>query len=158
MSAPRISQEELNKILGKKGYGVSSSIGKGIDKVRANAITTKVGSPGQSSDVEPSDRLQSLRSQAVAINYSGIVTIRIKFFRKRLADYSRANCEKYIIDSLTYAGIVRDDSSTEIRLIDEGQEKVATDAEERVELSIEYDEVDMDNLWVPRERLGNVGK
>lgn len=158
MSAPRISSEKLQEILSKKHYGVSSSIGGGIGKVGAASITSKISSSGPSGNVEPSCGHEPLRAQAVALNYSGIVTVRIKFFRKRLADYSRANCEKYIIDSLTYAGLIRDDSSKEIRLIDEGQEKVGTDAEERVELILEYDEVDLGNLWIGRERLGNVGQ
>lgn len=155
MEAPRISSDKLNEILKKPGYGISTSIGGG--KIRASAISSKIGRSGESRDLEPGCGYESLRAQAVAINYTGKCEVRIKFFRKRLADYSRANCEKYIIDSLTYAGIIRDDSETEIRLIDEGQEKVSTDAEERVELKLTYNEVDMDNLWVPRERYGNIG-
>lgn len=108
--------------------------------------------------MEPSGGYESLRAQAVALNYTGKCTVRIKFYRKRLADYSRANCEKYLIDSLTYAGLIRDDSEDEILLIDEGQEKVATDKEERVEISLEYESVDEGKLWVHREKLGNIGK
>ena len=101
---------------------------------------------------------ESLRAQAMALNYSGKCEVRIRFYRKRLADYSRANCEKYIIDSLVYAGLIRDDSEKEIRLIDEGQFKVEKDAEERVELELIYEHVDFTNLWVSRERWGNIGK
>ncbi len=150
MPAPRISENELQTILKRRGYGLKSEIGK-------SSLESEVGRPREVRNVEPDSGYESLRAQAVALNYTGKCNVRIKFFRKRLADYSRANCEKYIIDSLTYAGIIRDDSEKEIRLIDEGQEKVMTAQEERVEIILEYENVDLENLWVHRDRLGNVG-
>ena len=150
MPAPRITNDELQTILKKRGYGISSELGK-------KGLTSEVSSPRKSSDVESGGGYESLRKEAVALNYTGKCTVRIRFFRKRLADYSRANCEKYLIDSAVYGGIIRDDSEKEIWLIDEGQVKVDTEAEERVEIIFEYDEVDLDNLWVPRTRLGNIG-
>lgn len=142
---------ELSKIIKRPGYGVASAFNKGSFKAQASGSR-------EMRDVESGRGYESLRAEAVAINYTGKCIIRIKFYRRRLADYSRANCEKYIIDSLTYAGVIRDDSETEIQLIDEGQEKVATPEEERVEITLEYSEVDFDNLWVKREKLGNIGK
>lgn len=156
MGAPRINEDELAKILKRKGYGIQSELGK--SQIGKTGVASEISSSGKSCDVEPSGGYESLRSEAVALNYTGICVVRIRFFRKRLADYSRANCEKYLIDSLTYAGIIRDDSEKEIRLIDEGQVKVDTDAEERVEITLEFPEVDLDNLWVPRKRLGNIGQ
>lgn len=150
MPAPRITTDELSNILKRKGYGIQSEIGK-------KGIGSEISGAGEVRDVEPSRGYESLREEAVALNYSGICVVRIKFYRRRLADYSRANCEKYLIDSLTYAGLIRDDSEKEIRLIDEGQVKVETVQEERVEITLEYPEVDLDNLWVPRTRLGNIG-
>jgi hypothetical protein len=146
-----MQQNELDTIIAKRGYGIVSEIGKG-------SINSSFGSKGKVRDVEQRSGYESLRAQAVALNYSGKCEIRIKFFRKRLADYSRANCEKYIIDSLVYAGLIRDDSEKEIWLIDEGQEKVKTDAEERVVVTINYPEVTLDPLWVPRDRFGNIGQ
>lgn len=151
MPAARITNDELQSILKRKGYGIHSEVGK-------KGIASEISGAGPSGNVEPSGGYESLRQEAVALNYSGKCTVRIKFFRKRLADYSRANCEKYLIDSAVYGGIIRDDSEKEIRLIDEGQVKVDTEAEERVEINFEYEEVDLDNLWVPRTRLGNIGQ
>ena len=98
--------------------------------------------------MESNPRYEPLCAEAVQIGYSGLAIVRLKFYRRRLADYSRAICEKYLIDGLTYAGLIRDDSETEIRLIDEGQEKVESNEEERTEITIEYQQVDYDNLWV----------
>lgn len=151
MPGVKFTNEEFERIIAKKGYGIASEIGK-------RSLGSEVNRPRKDSDVESGGGYESLRAQAVALNYAGKCIVRIKFFRKRLADYSRANCEKYIIDSAVYAGLIRDDSEKEIRLIDEGQVKVDSDAEERVELSFEYEEVDFDNLWAERQRLGNIGK
>jgi hypothetical protein len=146
-----INGGEFEKLARKPGVKIVSSIGK-------SSVTSQVGRAGKVCDVEPDSGYESLRAQAMAVNYAGKCVVRIKFYRRRLADYSRANCEKYIIDSLTYAGLIRDDSEKEIWLVDEGQEKVETDAEERVEVTLEYSEVDLDNLWVKRKLMGNIGK
>jgi hypothetical protein len=147
----RTTRSELENVLGRKGYGIASSLGP-------RSIASTIGSVGKVRDLEPGGGYESLRAQAVALDYSGKCEVRIKFFRKRLADYSRANCEKYIIDSLTYAGLIRDDSEKEILLVDEGQIKVDTDAEERVEINLIYPSVNFDTVWVKREKLGNIGK
>lgn len=154
MGGPRITSDDLNKLLKKKGYGIESAIKPAIER----AIKPEASGSGEVCDLESGGGYESLREEAVAINYAGKCVVRIKFFRKRLADYSRANCEKYLIDSLTYAGLIRDDSEKEIWLIDEGQEKVDSEDKERVEIVIEYQAVDFSNLWVSRERLGNLGK
>jgi hypothetical protein len=132
------------------GRGLKSSLGK-------TTIKSEIDNPWAGCDVESDSGYESLRAQAVSLNYTGKCVVRIKFYRRRLADYSRANCEKYLIDSLTYAGLIRDDSEKEIRLIDEGQEKVSTNEEERVEITLEYEEVDLDNLWTKKTQFGNSG-
>jgi hypothetical protein len=151
LSAPRISTGELSTILKRKGYGIQSEIGK-------TSCSSEISGTGKVRDVEPDRGYESLRAEAMALNYAGKCKVSIKFYRRRLADYSRANCEKYLIDSLTYAGIIRDDSEKEIWLIDEGQFKVETDKEERVEITLEYLSLDLENPWVPRLHLGNVGQ
>lgn len=144
---------DLNKILSRKGYGIQSSVKSSFSR----SVASSFGDSRKSINLELDSSHESIREGAVQVGYSGIAVIRIKFYRKRLADYSRANCEKYIIDGLVYAGLIRDDSEKEIRLIDEGQVKVETQEEERVELSIEYPEVDYENLWVPKTKFGNSG-
>jgi hypothetical protein len=86
--------------------------------------------------------------EKLQVGCSGKVRVRIKFYRHRLADYSRAISEKALVDCLQYAGLISGDSEKEIWLIDDGQIKVGSKAEERVELTLEYPEVDYDNLWV----------
>lgn len=154
MATKRVTEEELKQILTKKGYGLNYSIGGGIGK---GSIASSLGDSGEDEDVEPASGDASLRSEALSLNYSGRCIVRIKFYRRRLADYSRAISEKAIIDALVYGGALRDDSEKEICLIDEGQVKVETDAEERTEINLEYTEVDLDNLFVPREKFGNSG-
>ena len=141
---------ELKAITNRKGYGVTSTLGKGIK----SAIGSKVGDKGETSDVESASILESLRSERVQVNYSGKVRVRLKFFRRRLADYSRANSEKAAIDCLAYAGLISGDSETEIWLEDEGQFKVETNEEERIELTLEYEAVNTDELWVPAKHHG----
>ncbi len=90
--------------------------------------------------------------EKLQIGCTGKVRVRIKFYRHRLADYSRAISEKAIIDALCFAGCLCGDSEKEIFLQDEGQEKVATKEEERTEIILEYPEVDFDNIFVPAKR------
>jgi hypothetical protein len=151
-----MTEQDLQNVLKKPGYGITSSLGKGIQPtLKEKPLGAKAGDSGKGSHLESGGGYESLRAEAVQVGYSGKCIVRIKFYRRRLADYSRANCEKYLIDSLTYAGLIRDDSETEIRLEDEGQFKVESNAEERVEIILEYPEVDLNNLWVKKTKFGN---
>jgi hypothetical protein len=158
MSAPRISHDEFQQILSRRGYGIASSLGKGIaSSVGKRPNDNQDSGTGADPHLESAAGDESLRAKAVSLNYSGKPTVRLKFFRRRLADYSRAISEKALVDGLVYASLIRDDSEKEIRLIDEGQEKVGTEAEERTEIAIEYPEVDFDNLWIKKTKFGNSG-
>lgn len=141
----RFTESDLKRTIRKAKFGIASSIGKG-----SNGI--KTGCTGTVHDVEPaaSDELEG--PKGLQVNYTGKVRVRIKFYRHRLADYSRAISEKALIDCLQYAGLIRGDSEKEIWLEDEGQVKVDNKADERTEITLEYLDVDFDNFWVENER------
>ncbi len=132
---------DLKKLLKRPGIGITSKIGKG-------SLGAKNCSSGKVGHLEPTAQLESLRAEKLQVNYSGKVRVRLKFFRRRLADYSRAISEKALVDCLQYGGLIIGDSETEIWLIDEGQHKVETNAEERTEITLEYEAVDLDEMWV----------
>ncbi len=155
MAGKRLTLESLNELAQRPGYGISSPF-KG-PAVRERAVNSPFDGPGKVDDLESTARAASLRSEAVSLNYSGKCRVSLKFYRRRLADYSRAISEKAILDAIVSSGAIRDDSEAEIQLIDLGQVKVATEAEERTEVTLEYLEVDFDNLFIPRTKFGNAG-
>lgn len=112
-------------------------------------VDTKVHDAGASPDVERSAGCPPIQSQKNTLNYSGQCVVRVKAFRRRLCD-ADGNCIKYHIDFLRYIGALKDDTDAAIRLIFEGQEKVGTEAEERLEITVEYPEVDFQNLWTTK--------
>jgi hypothetical protein len=156
----RISQEELDKILTKKGYGLSGGLSSGGIKstLGSGTLGSKGHDTGKDGDVEPNSGDEPLRSKSLSLNYTGKVLVRIKFYRRRLADYSRAISEKAWIDAIVASGALRDDTEKEIRLQDDGQEKVETNEEERMEITLEYEDFDFDNPFVQRQHFGNAGK
>ncbi len=149
-----MTPEDLAKITQRKGYAIiGGSKLKPIPSAFGSAASQAASrSEGTASDVELRLGHESLPTERVALNYSGRVRLRIKFYRRRLADYSRANCEKFVIDAARYAGFLLDDSEAHMELIDEGQIKVETVEEERIEMSFEYESVDLDNLWITHPR------
>jgi hypothetical protein len=147
MSRP--NEEDLQKILSRKGYGVAGGIRGGISgTISAGSAASKAGGAGSLDDVEPDTGHESLGAKKLQVGYSGRPEIRITFYRHRLADHSRAISEKALVDGLQYAGLISGDSEKEIRLTDVVQEKIGTDEEERTEIHIIYPEVDYNNLWV----------
>jgi hypothetical protein len=141
----RFTSREFTKLVSRSGYGVKSSIGKG-------SAGRKDSSAGAEHDLERSPESSFQGEKSLQISYTGKVVVSIKFYRHRLADYSRAISEKALIDALQYAGAIRGDSEKEIRLIDLGQEKVEDKSQERTELTLEYSDVDFDNLFVATGR------
>lgn len=136
MSAPRISQEELNKILGKKGYGIQTSISGGV-AAKGTAITSKTSSSGEVSDAQCRTRLEPVLAPKASFRYTGRCTIRVKVYRKRLADPD-GNVPKWHVDALRMSLLIKDDSAKEVDYYFEGQEKVERDEDERVEIVLEY--------------------
>ena len=145
----RLNESDFQGILRKPGYGIAASGGGISGTLRAGASLSKAGGSGSLDDLESNSGDESLAAKRVQVSYSGKVHIRITFYRRRLADYSRAISEKALVDCLQYAGLISGDSEKEIWLEDGGQKKVESDEEERTELEIFYPEVDYDNLWVP---------
>ncbi len=154
MPAPRFSESELAKIISKQHYGIASELGKRSvsSSFGKRPNGAKTGDSGSLNDVEPVAGDEQVGAEVLQIKCAGKVRVRIKFYRRRLADYSRAISEKAIIDALQYAGAIRGDSEKEIWLIDEGQEKVESKELERTEITLEYPEVDFDDLWEKRNR------
>lgn len=151
MSRP--NEQDLQKILSRKGYGISAGIkGRIAGGISTGSAASKISGTGSLDNVEPNLVDESLRAKKLQVGYPGKVTARVTFYRRRLADYgegnSRAVSEKALIDGLVYAGLIQGDSGEEIRLEDGGQKKVASDEEERTEIDIIYPEVDYNNMWV----------
>ena len=145
MSSSRFNVSQLRDVLSRQGIGITSAFGK-------RAVGRSFDDSGSEHNVERAAETQLEGPKRLQVGCSGKVVIRIKFYRHKLADYSRAISEKALIDALQYAGAIRGDSETEIRLIDEGQEKVDSKADERTELVLEYPEVDFANLFQESKR------
>jgi hypothetical protein len=137
----RTTSGELAKLVKRQGIGIKCSLGKG-------SVGLKIGNSRTVNNLESDSEYAFQGEKKLQINSAGKAVVSIKFFRSRLADYSRAISEKALIDALCYAGALRGDSEKEIRVIDLGQEKVADKSQERTEITIEYPEVDFDNLFV----------
>ncbi len=153
MPSPRITESELQTILRRKGYGIGGGVGGGLTtSIVSRSHDPKDRSPRPIDDVEPDSGDEQVGSEILQIRCAGKVVVRIKFYRRRLADYSRAVSEKALIDALAYAGALSGDTEKEIRLIDEGQEKVDSKDQERTEITLEYPEVDFSNLWEEKTR------
>lgn len=149
-----LTSEDLDKITARKGYAIigGSKLKPIASAFGSNAARAEARGEGTPSDVERSTRHEPVPAERVALNYSGRVRVRIKFYRRRLADYSRANCEKFVIDAARYAGLLLDDSEAHMELIDEGQTKVESVDQERIEMTFEYEDVDLTNLWKTHPR------
>lgn len=97
------------------------------------------------SDVERGARPASIRPKDLTIPYSGRCTVRLKVFRQRLTDTGN-DCWKYHLDACRYLGWLADDDDATIRLEEEPHEKVKSKDEERVEITLEFDGLDLDEL------------
>lgn len=128
-----IKPEQLNEIIARAGYRVHSQLGKG-------AIHSQISSKGKMPDVEPSAGHEPVCEKKSSLEYTGRCFVRIKVFRRRLTD-PLGDCTKYHIDSLRYAGLLKDDSDAEIELVEEPHEKVDSLEEERVEITLTYENV-----------------
>lgn len=137
-----MNEKDLQDILKRPGVALKSSLGGGV--------SAKIRFSRQVTDVERPSGLPPVQTEGDTLNYSGQSTLRIKFFRKRLADPD-GNIAKYQTDFLRYCGALKDDNASEVRIILEGQVKVETEAEERTEIIVEYQGVDLNNLWIKKK-------
>jgi hypothetical protein len=149
-----MDQKTLNEITARKGYAIigGSKLKRIPSSFGSDASRREARGEGTPSDVERSTRHEPVPTERVALNYTGRVRVSIEFYRRRLADYSRANCEKYVIDAARYAGLLLDDSEAHMELIDLGQVKVERVEDERIEMTFEYPDVDLTNLWKTHPR------
>ncbi len=141
-----MTEDDLNKILSRPGYKIESGIKSCLPQ---RTVESEIKRAGEKHYLESIASDESVHAEKLQINYSGKVRVRITFYRRRLADYSRAISEKALVDCLQYAGIISGDSEKEIWLEDGGQKKVESDEEERTEIELFYEDVDYENLWVP---------
>ncbi len=144
-----MTEDDLKTILSRKGYAISCSEPTIKSKLGPRTIESQIKREREIDNLESAVDDESLHAKKLQVNYSGKPEIRITFYRRRLADHSRAVSEKALVDCLQYAGLIEGDSEKEIRLTHVRQEKVETDEEERTEIEIFYDGVDFDNFWVP---------
>lgn len=129
-----LQQSDLDKILSRKGYGIASQF------KRRGAINSQISDSGEVSDVESRAGLQSIPEEGASLQYSGKCKIVFRVYRRKLTD-PLGDCEKYYIDSLRYAGLIRDDTYSEISVEKEATIKVDSDADERVEIDLTYEKV-----------------
>jgi len=139
-----MSKKDLAALIKKNG--IKSSI---ESEFGGTSPRTKAGNPRKVRNMERSCGEESLLPERLSLQSSGICEVVFTVYRRYLADYSRANSEKAYIDCLVELGFIPDDSEKEIRLIDGGQHKVKTNAEERVEIELRFPSVDLDKLWGP---------
>lgn len=129
-----MKQEDLDQILKRKGYAILES------SFRKGTIKPAFDDPGKVPDVEPSTRHEPLLQEGPTLSYTGRCAISIKVYRRRLTD-PLGDCHKYHIDSLRYAGLIRDDTDAEVSVTEEPHEKVESDKDERVEITLNYEQV-----------------
>ena len=141
-----MTNEDLNSILARPGYAISEPTVKSC--IGQRTIESQIKREREIDNLESASSDESLHAKKLQVNYSGKVRVRFTFYRRRLADYSRAISEKALVDCLQYAGLIEGDSEKEIWLEDGGQKKVESDEEERTEIELIYEEVDFDNFWI----------
>ena len=163
-----MNEKQLKRIASKPGFGLPK--GWGVkpafshhgnpdtqSEVRAWSDGLKDYGSGEAKNLERVAGYESLLRQRAQIRSKEKVTIKLRFYRYRKADYSRAISEKALIDGIVSSGFVRDDCEDALLLEDEGQVKVDSREQERTEITIIYPDVDYDNLWEPRTFHGNLG-
>lgn len=91
---------------------------------------------GPAPKLEPNPRNAALAAPQAESRNPGRAVVRVTSIRKRLLDPDNL-CEKYHLDGLRYAGLLRDDTEAEISL-QTGQRKAAKGEEERTEIEIQY--------------------
>lgn len=142
----RLTQKNLAKYL--KTNGIKPAFKPAFPSWSA---TPKDYDTGKGGNLESCLGPESLGKEAVTIRYSGPCRVSFKAYRKRLADVDGC-CFKYSLDALNYVGLIKGDEVGQIIYEVLPQEKVSSEAEERVEIFLEYDFVDPNNLFEPRKK------
>lgn len=144
-----MNEDQLKQITARKDYGIigsSRGITGGIKSgFKREAILHKTRGERAVPELEPSSGPQSFSAQALATPNSRRCIIGIKVFRKRLTDTGN-DCWKYHIDACRYIGWLSDDNDAKVQITEEPHIKVETDAEERVEITLTYQDFDIKDL------------
>lgn len=137
---------ELKAILKKPGYGLEQGIKSQLgSSLKREEIINKAGGEGAMSLLESCAGPKSVRPKDLTVPNTGRCVVRVKVFRRRLTDTGN-DCWKYHLDACRYLGLLADDNDATIRLEEEPHEKVESNEEERVEITLEYDGIDLADL------------
>jgi len=138
----RLNESDIKAIASKTGYGIQGGIKSAFKR---EAILHKDRGERAVSELESGHRFKSLSPEALATPNSGRCFVGIKVFRRRLTDTGN-DAYKYHLDACRYLGWLEDDDDATISLTESPHEKVETDAEERVEITLTYEGFDQDDL------------
>lgn len=126
MPSARLTSEQLAEITARKGYAISGG-----------SLPVQVGCASEVPVAQCCVGNGALAEEEVKEHVAGRFLVRVAIFRKRLLDAD--NCAfgiKILLDCCRYAGVIPEDRPQDIRLEIAEQIKVATDAEERIEISV----------------------
>ncbi len=142
----RFNEEAFQQILSKPGYGLASGITSGIKSAFKREETLhKARGERAVSELESGPRPKSISPKELTIPNSGRCAVSIKVYRRRLTDTGN-DAWKYHLDACRYLGLLEDDNDAKIILTEEPHEKVETNEEERVEITLTYQGIDMNDL------------
>lgn len=117
-----ISKEQFNELMQRPG------IAKANNQAGLKTSVTQLECPaGPPLESPPKDKASG----------TGQCEVRIRSFRCRLQDPDNESV-KYAIDQLRYSGVLANDTQAEVLLVIEPQVKVATEAEERTEITLTW--------------------
>lgn len=153
-----MTQEQLDEIINKPGYSVDdrsntkkrscvqSTIGKGVQSTLTRKIVLdKAGGEGKVPVVECGAGPKSVRPKDFAVPHPRRCNVSIQVFRRRLTDTGN-DCWKYHLDACRYLGWLEDDNDATIRLTEEPHVKVETNDDERVEITLQFEGIDLNDL------------
>lgn len=141
-----LNEEDFQRIVSRKGYGIAGSIKSGITgTLRREAILHKAGGERPLSELESGVGPKSISPKELTIPDTGRCSVGIKVFRRRLTDTGN-DCWKYHLDACRYLGLLADDNDAKVRLAEEPHEKVETNEEERVEITLTYNGIDANDV------------
>lgn len=101
-----------------------------------HALNPHLARTGKATKLERDSGNAALEAPQTQSLHSGRVFVRVTSVRKRLLDPDNL-CEKYHLDCLRYAGLLRDDTAAEIDLKTQ-QRKAAKGEEEHTEIQVDY--------------------
>lgn len=141
-----MTNDDLKSILSRPGYRIESRIKPAVKScLKREEILNKAGSEGEMPELESSAGPKSIRPKDLATPNSRRCVVRVKVFRRRLTDTGN-DCWKYHLDACRYLMWLEDDNDAAIKLEEEPHEKVESNEDERVEITLEYSGFDLSDL------------